>query len=282
MFYKQWEILLVDDEPDVLSVSTLAMRSFEVYGLPVRIFTAGSKAEAIELLNSRPDIRWSLAVAFIDVVMETDTAGLELCDFIRNDMGNRLTQLFIRTGQPEVAPERQVIDQYDINGYFTKVETTEAKLYTLVKSGVRQCFWSIYSLATIDMMDAVVTLADSREKIAKRIKGITGEWAAGAETVYHPPLRLVMGDMVISQGGDQAQVSEILNKLMQLEGQSLSPQGDKYVRDEGGNQLFYIAGQPSVAETYWVFKMAFIPPDFMTNMAYKMLRTVAHLWVTAQ
>jgi hypothetical protein len=32
VFNKEWEILLVDDDPDVLAVSKLAMRSFRVYG----------------------------------------------------------------------------------------------------------------------------------------------------------------------------------------------------------------------------------------------------------
>ena len=79
-----------------------------------------------------------MAVAFIDVVMETDTAGLELCQFIRETQRNRVTTLYIRTGQPGVAPERSVIDRYDISGYFTKVELTEDKLYSLVKAGARQ------------------------------------------------------------------------------------------------------------------------------------------------
>jgi hypothetical protein len=35
MFFKEWEVLLVDDEPDVLSISKLDMRNFEVYGLPL-------------------------------------------------------------------------------------------------------------------------------------------------------------------------------------------------------------------------------------------------------
>ena len=44
MFFKEREVLLVDDEPDVLQVSRLAMRHFEVYGLPLRLHTATSKA----------------------------------------------------------------------------------------------------------------------------------------------------------------------------------------------------------------------------------------------
>src|SRR5438045_827003 len=142
MFITEWQILLVDDEPDVLAVSKLAMKNFEVYGLPIRILTAASKAEAIEVLKQSNRIRHTvISVAFIDVVMETDTAGLELCEYIRGTYDNKVMQLYIRTGQPGVAPERRVIDKYDINGYFTKVEMTEDKLYTLVKSGCSQVLY---------------------------------------------------------------------------------------------------------------------------------------------
>ena len=140
MFQKEWPVLVVDDDADVLAVSKLAMRDFKVNGLPVTLHTASSKAEAIELLNTRLSgaLFPYVAVALIDVVMETDQAGLELCQYIRETLDNRMTQIFIRTGQPGVAPERQVMDRYDINGYFTKVEATEDKLYSIVKSGVRE------------------------------------------------------------------------------------------------------------------------------------------------
>ena len=101
-----WPILIVDDEPDVLSISKLAMRNFTVYGLPLKLYTAQSKAEALKLLADELSIQGRfhhLAVAFIDVVMETDTAGLALCEHIRHKMRNHLTQLFIRTGQPGIA-----------------------------------------------------------------------------------------------------------------------------------------------------------------------------------
>jgi CheY-like chemotaxis protein len=153
MFFKEWPILLVDDEPDVLAVSKLAMKNFAVYGLPLKIYTAASKADAIRLLNDNAEVACSLAVAFLDVVMENDKAGLELCNYIRNDTGNKLTQIFIRTGQPGLAPERDIVDKYDINGYFTKVEATEDKLYSLIKSAVRQYLSSGTALATVELLN---------------------------------------------------------------------------------------------------------------------------------
>src|SRR5437870_6971123 len=152
MWIPEWNVLVVDDAPDVLQVTKLVLKNMEVDGIPVKVHTAASKAEAIDLLNStfvEPGGPGTLAVAFIDVVMETDTAGLELCDYIRNELQNPLAHLYIRTGQPGVAPERSVIDHYNISGYFTKIEATEEKLYTLVKSGARQYWFTSLSLVSL-------------------------------------------------------------------------------------------------------------------------------------
>ncbi len=43
----------------------------------------------------------------------------------------------MRTGQPGHAPEKEVIDEYDINGYKEKTELTAQKLYTTVISSLR-------------------------------------------------------------------------------------------------------------------------------------------------
>ena len=40
MFFHEWNILIVDDEPDVLTVTKLALKDVNVYGLPIKIFTA--------------------------------------------------------------------------------------------------------------------------------------------------------------------------------------------------------------------------------------------------
>src|SRR5262245_61363682 len=125
MFSRSYPVLLVDDDPDVLSVSKLALRNITVFGVPLDISVASSKKEGIEVLTRKTTLLPNgrsvapFAVALIDVVMETDNAGLELCQHIRETMKNPVTQIYIRTGQPGLAPERSVIDRYDINGYFT-------------------------------------------------------------------------------------------------------------------------------------------------------------------
>jgi CheY-like chemotaxis protein len=133
-------VLLVDDEKDVHAVTKLVLDNMTVYGIPLKIHSAYSAAEAKKLLatNRGADGCTVFELALIDVVMETDTAGLDLCRHIREDMGNAATQIILRTGQAGKAPERAVIDRYDIAGYVNKVEATEDRLYSLVKSGIRQ------------------------------------------------------------------------------------------------------------------------------------------------
>ena len=85
MFQKEWEVLIVDDDPDVLAVSRLALRGVKVWGVPLKLHCCASMAEAIALCNTKADFLPSLAVALVDVVMETDSAGLDLCRYVREE-----------------------------------------------------------------------------------------------------------------------------------------------------------------------------------------------------
>lgn len=173
MFFPNWDILIVDDEPDVLSITKLALRGVKVFGLPVKIHTARSKEEAIKVLESMKIAgapQTMVSVALVDVVMETDKAGLELCEYIRNDLKNKTMQLYIRTGQPGVAPERKVIDVYDISGYFTKIEATEPKLYTLVKSGIRQWFSLWYANGLLEATNLAVMKSRTKKEMFALLK----------------------------------------------------------------------------------------------------------------
>jgi signal transduction histidine kinase len=69
--------------------------------------------------------------------METDAAGLDLVEYIRNDLQNETVRIILRTGQPGQAPERRVIVQYDINDYKAKTELTADKLFTSLTAALR-------------------------------------------------------------------------------------------------------------------------------------------------
>ncbi|BBL71750.1 response regulator [Methylogaea oryzae] len=128
-----WKVLVVDDEPDVRSLTRLNLKNFRFANRELEILEASSAEAAKALLARHGDI----AVALIDVVMETDNAGLQLVEYIRNELGNAMVRIVIRTGQPGVAPERYVIDHYDIDDYKDKTELTAQRLYTTVRTAIK-------------------------------------------------------------------------------------------------------------------------------------------------
>jgi len=275
MFFKYWPVLLVDDEPDVLAISILAMKGFEVYGLPLKIFTAESKTAAINLLKDDVDVGCSLAVAFLDVVMETDHAGLELCDYIRNDLGNKLAQIHIRTGQPGIAPEREVIDKYDINGYFSKVEATEDKLYSLVKSSVRQYLSYGMALSTLDLSNNLIEAAGSRRKLLYAISPIGGYSPDQAET---PRWLMIDEQVLFADEIDADQGLQSLNRLRATKGKPLNPTGDCYYADNQGYRLIDVVGNKTQAQASFLFKSRFTPPDLVVDLMHGFVKQLAVLW----
>jgi diguanylate cyclase (GGDEF)-like protein len=120
-----WKILMVDDSPEVHQVTRLVLRSMHYLGRPLEFISGFSAAEGRELIQLHPDA----AVILLDVVMETDDAGLELVRFIRDQIGNNLIRIILRTGQPGMAPEETVISQYDINDYKNKAELSDDRLH---------------------------------------------------------------------------------------------------------------------------------------------------------
>lgn len=132
-FSAPWKILVVDDEPDVHTVTKLALSRFKLDGRALSFINAYSAEQAKEFLLNEQD----LAIAFIDVVMETDHAGLELVKWIREEHKNKTIRLILRTGQPGQAPEEDVIVNYDINDYKAKSELDSRKLMTSVYSALR-------------------------------------------------------------------------------------------------------------------------------------------------
>ena len=275
MFFTYWPVLLVDDEPDVLTISRIAMKNFEVYGLPLKIYTANSKSDAIQLMHDEVDVGCSLAVAFIDVVMETDTAGLELCEYIRHNLGNKLAQLFIRTGQPGIAPEREVIDKHDINGYFTKVETTEDKLYSLVKSSVRQFLAYGMALATVELSNSLIEAAGSRKKLLLALSPIGGMNPEQAET---PRWLIVDGQVLFPDEIDEVLGLQVHKRLAAAEGMPLTPSGDRYVIGDAGYRLIEVVGGAANAQVSFLFKSRFLPPELIVNLMHGFVKQLSVLW----
>jgi CheY-like chemotaxis protein len=126
------KVLIVDDEPEIHTVSRLALDGFTFEGRTVRLLHAMSAAEAYVMLCTNLDV----AVALVDVVMESDRAGLELVERIREELGNTLVRIILRTGQAGNLPELEVIAKYGINDYREKTGLSASKLRTALHSAL--------------------------------------------------------------------------------------------------------------------------------------------------
>jgi CheY-like chemotaxis protein len=126
-------ILIVDDEPDIHAITRLSLKALTRKAGPTEILSAFTGKEALDLMVQHPDI----GVLLLDVVMESDTAGLDACRAIREELRNPFVRILLRTGQPGVAPEQQTIDSYDIDGYLAKTETSSSRLYTSVRCALK-------------------------------------------------------------------------------------------------------------------------------------------------
>lgn len=147
-----WKVLVVDDEDAVHVITKNAIKDIQVYNRKLEIYSAKSAMKAKEILAEHDDI----ALAIIDVVMETPTAGLDLVNYIRNDLKNKIIRLVIRTGQASEAPEQDVIENYDINDYKEKTELTTQKLFTMIRS-------------TITQYEQIIQLEDKYEQTYKKM-----------------------------------------------------------------------------------------------------------------
>src|ERR1700739_3002958 len=130
---RKWKVAVIDDEEAVTEGTRFALSDYNLNGQTLEILSAYSAADGRDLMRAHPDI----AAVLLDVIMETDSAGLDLVEFIRRDLKNETVRIILRTGQPGQAPERRVIVDYDINDYKAKTELTADKLFTALTASLR-------------------------------------------------------------------------------------------------------------------------------------------------
>ncbi len=128
-----WKVLIVDDEKEIHMVTTHVLKEFNFKDRGIDFFHAYSAEESKKILSENLDI----ALIFLDVVMETDDAGFKLIEWVREYLENKFIRIVLRTGQPGLAPEKEVIVNYDIDDYRAKTELTAVRLFTTTVASLR-------------------------------------------------------------------------------------------------------------------------------------------------
>ncbi|MGV6826968.1 MAG: DUF3369 domain-containing protein [bacterium] len=204
-----WPVLVVDDDQSVHDITRLALADFEYQDRPLELIFASSAAEAQTVLTDREDI----AVALVDVVMESDQAGLELVRWIRQELKNEFIRLILRTGQPGQAPEHTVILNFDINDYKEKTELSVGKMHTLMVTSLRS-YANLMALeksrSGLERMVASSRMLSTHGSLESFIQGVLQQLQAilgGREHAFYSRSFGVVGDGDERNAGEQVLIA---------------------------------------------------------------------------
>ncbi|WP_164846060.1 response regulator [Inhella crocodyli] len=128
-----WRLLVVDDEPSVLEVTQMVLGQHQCGGRPLSLTLAQSAAEARSILAQDPDY----ALALVDVVMETENAGLDLVDHIRHDLHLDALRIIVRTGQPGLMNKQTVLSRWGVDDFWLKTEQNATTLRQSICAALR-------------------------------------------------------------------------------------------------------------------------------------------------
>ncbi|MGB3651661.1 MAG: ATP-binding protein [Rivularia sp. (in: cyanobacteria)] len=192
-----WKIIIVDDEPTVHQVTQLALKNFTFDGKALTIFSAYSSQEAKELIAAHPDT----ALILLDVVMDSNDAGLQVVKYIRDELKNKRIRIILRTGQPGDAPEESVIINYDINDYKLKVELTRQKLITTTVAALRSYRdLMVIEEQSIQLTEALETLQKNQLQLVQSEKmSALGNLVAGIAHEINNPIGFVAGNLKVAR-----------------------------------------------------------------------------------
>lgn len=253
-----WRVLVIDDDESIHQITTLVLNNFTFEQRPLQLLHAYSAKQALDILQKESDV----ALALVDVVMETQHAGLDLVKAIRNDLKNQQIRLILRTGQPGEAPEEHVIRDYDINDYKNKTEVTAIKLKTLLYSGLRAyrdiCIIENHKAGLEKIIGCTTsflqcsTLKDFASVILNQVAFILGLeheqiFCCAAVNGNKPP-RLELDIIAASGHANGSAISlpaDVLARLKEVQQQKQSYYGDDcfvgyFVTDKGNENFLYV------------------------------------------
>ncbi|HEX2010580.1 MAG TPA: EAL domain-containing protein [Roseateles sp.] len=193
-----WRVLIVDDDADVHKATELAMQGLQIEGRPLSFLHASSAAQARELMRHETD----LAVVLLDVVMESENAGLQLVRQIREDLHQHAVRIVLRTGQPGYAPEIETVQAYDINDYKTKSELTRTRLYTVLTAAIR----SYKQICALEANRQGLELIVEASTELSRLRGLH-RFAEGVVTQLCALLGILPEGLVCAQAGADVPMS---------------------------------------------------------------------------
>lgn len=286
MLRNNWPVLVVDDEHDVLQITKMALKGLKFMNLPVEPLLFDNKADAIEAVGEN-SLKYGsyIGVALIDVVMETDEAGLELCNLVRGNLNNFFTRLYIRTGQPGRFSDSEVLEKYKVNGFLSKPEVTQEIIVKTVKSGLLDWLLLYNAQGQLSILNAMTRAATSRESLRgfldNMIKYVHYDMQGKPGDVVHNNWGFAFEDELIGGGVfvDQEFMRKSKSELLALKPQFTEPNGGSYVRnDESNLHLFHLPAQDNYCDYSWLFRSELECPQELFLLTANAMQSYRNIW----
>ncbi|NBV06534.1 MAG: response regulator [Proteobacteria bacterium] len=129
----QWKVFIVDDEELIHDNLEMNLRDIEYENKKIKFLHSFSASEARNIIKNDREI----TVIILDVMMEEDSAGLDFVRFVRDEIKNDNVRILLHTGQPGIAPKKEVASQYMIDAYLDKNVTDNDDSYAAVRVALR-------------------------------------------------------------------------------------------------------------------------------------------------
>ncbi|MBV6341179.1 response regulator [Candidatus Magnetobacterium casense] len=182
---QRWKVMIVDDEPEVHTMTRFALNNFVYDGKSLDFLSAYSGGEAKRLIAENPDT----AVMLLDVVMEESHSGLDTTKYIREELKNNLVRIILRTGQPGQAPKQDVIVNYDINDYIEKTELTIDKFNIAMILSLR----TYNDIITIDNAKRSIEKAIAEKEASIAANSAKSQFLANMSHEIRTPMNAIIG-----------------------------------------------------------------------------------------
>jgi EAL domain-containing protein (putative c-di-GMP-specific phosphodiesterase class I)/GGDEF domain-containing protein/ActR/RegA family two-component response regulator len=160
------KVLTVDDDAVFRRSMAFALEGYQFQGRDITLLQAGSAAQARALLVAQSDI----ALLLLDVVMEDGDDGLMLVRHVREVMGRRDIRIVLLTGQPGMAPMRDVMRNLDVNEYWHKTELASDRLEAILNANLRSHQFIREALQTRRQLEQLLAAVDG----ASHVPDLTG------------------------------------------------------------------------------------------------------------
>jgi len=110
-----WPVLVVDDDPTVLTITRHLLAPVRVDGRPLDLVLCSSAAAARVQLRER-----EFALAIFDVAMETPRAGVELIQELRSDPRHCALEVVVRSGEPLAEIGHPLLNDLKVAEFWSK------------------------------------------------------------------------------------------------------------------------------------------------------------------